>query len=155
LNTSNLDLACGSPKSLEILPEAKITSLRQIVLSRDELLIRLSRFGISISVLVLLAGMLVVGLTMSAAVRERTRKIGIFRAIGFHRWHIAGIILLEGVMISAIGGAVCYLVGTVAARIAGPLIAQTALAVPWCLELMLITILLAITTGTLTSLYPT
>ena len=46
--------------------------------------------------MVLLIGALIVLTTMMSSVNERTREIGIFRAIGFRRSHVARVILTGG-----------------------------------------------------------
>lgn len=134
--------------------DAEVTSLRQAVLGRDEMLSRLTRFGVSVSVLVLLVGMLVVVLTMSAAVRERTREIGIFRAIGFRQSHIVGIVLMEGAVLSLVGGIVGYLAGMSAARLAGPVLADMPLSTPWRADLLIAAVLVATATGLGASVFP-
>jgi putative ABC transport system permease protein len=136
------------------LPHTAVTSLRQAVLGRDEMLTRLTRFGTSISVLVLFIGTLVVALTMSGAVRERTREIGVFRAIGFRKSHVTRIILTEGALVSVIGGAIGYVVGMVAVRFAGSLLAGMDITLTWRIDLFVATQLLAIFIGALASLYP-
>ncbi len=136
------------------LPHAEVTSLRQVVLGRDEMLFRLTRFGVSVSVLVLLVGMLVVALTMSAAIRERTREIGIFRAIGFRQSHITKIVLMEGAVLSLVGGIAGYLAGMTAARYAGPVLAGMPLATPWRADLLIAAVLLATVTGLIASAIP-
>lgn len=138
----------------EKLPDADVTSLRKVMISRDDMLTRLTRFGAAISILVLLISMLVVGLTMTAAIRERTREIGIFRAIGFRKSHISKIIFMEGIIISAIGGIAGFILGISAAKILGPYLSDTALQVPWRLDLLLPSVALAIAIGTITSIFP-
>jgi putative ABC transport system permease protein len=138
----------------EALPKADITSLRQEALRRDEMLTRLVRFGMSVSVLILFVGMLVVGLTMSGAVRERTREIGVFRAIGFRKSHVTKIILMEGVLVSVVGGMIGYAVGMTVARFAGPLLAGMEIQVPWRLDLLGLSVLLAVAIGLLASIIP-
>jgi putative ABC transport system permease protein len=136
------------------LPQAEVTSLRQAALGRDEMLTRLTRFGTSVSILVLFVGMLVVTLTMSGAVRERTREIGIFRAIGFRKSHVTKIILMEGAMVSLIGGIIGYAAGMAAARITGPLLSGMEITVPWRADIFFGAVLLALLIGALASLYP-
>ncbi|EEG78187.1 ABC transporter permease [Dethiobacter alkaliphilus] len=153
------DYTLGSEEALlsqlnDALPHAEITSLRQEALRRDEMLTRLVRFGMSVSVLILLVGLLVVALTMSGAVRERTREIGVFRAIGFRKSHVTKIILLEGVLISVVGGILGYLAGMSVARYAGPLLANMDIQVPWRLDMFLLAIFLAVVIGLLASIYP-
>jgi putative ABC transport system permease protein len=153
------DYTNGSEEELleeikSLLPHAKVTSLRKAMLDRDEVLSRLSHFGISISIFILLAGMLAAGLGMNNAVRERTREIGIFRAIGFHRSMIRKIILLEGIMLSLVGGLIGYLLGTVLARIVIPMVSNTALTASWRLDIFVVSILLSLVTGAIASMYP-
>jgi putative ABC transport system permease protein len=48
---------------------------------------------------------------MMGSVRERTREIGIFRAIGYRRSHIIRIVLLEAALVSALAGILGYFGG--------------------------------------------
>lgn len=137
-----------------MLPHAKVTSLRKAMLDRNEVITRLSHFGFSISIFILFSGMLAAGLGMNNAVRERTREIGVFRAIGFHRSVIRKIIVLEGTMLSLAGGFIGYLLGTVLARIVIPVLSSTALTVPWRMDILVISISLSLITGTIASMYP-
>ena len=136
------------------LPQAEVISLRQEALRRDEMLTRLVRFGMSVSVLILFVGTLVVGLTMSGAVRERTREIGVFRAIGFRRSHVTKIILMEGVFVSVFGGILGYIAGMSVARAAGPLLASMDIQVPWRVDMFFLAILLAVVIGLVASIIP-
>jgi putative ABC transport system permease protein len=54
---------------------------------------------------------------MLASVLERTREIGIRRAAGARRQDIGGLFLIEGLVISLLGGLSGILVGTVIARV--------------------------------------
>ncbi|MBS4021160.1 MAG: ABC transporter permease [Dethiobacter sp.] len=153
------DYTLGSEDALiaqlrQALPRAEVTSLRQEALRRDEMLTRLSRFGMSVSVLILFVGMLVVGLTMSGAVRERTREIGVFRAIGFRKSHVTKIILMEGAFVSVLGGIIGYIAGTSAARLAGPVLAGMEISVPWRFDLFALAVLLAVVIGLAASIIP-
>ncbi|MHB1483240.1 MAG: ABC transporter permease [Saccharofermentanales bacterium] len=136
------------------LPDADVTSLRKVMISRNDMLTRMTRFGAAISILVLLIGMLVVGLTMTAAIHERTREIGIFRAIGFRKSHITKIILLEGIIVSAIGGIAGFIIGITAAKILGPYLSDSVLQVSWRFDLLLPSIAIAIAIGTIASVFP-
>ena len=136
------------------LPHARAISMQQVMLGRDELLSRISRLGLTLSLLVLFAGLMVVTLTISAAVRERTREIGVFRAIGFRKKHIFKMILLEGIFISLCGGLLGYISGKLLTRLLGPLLLGMESAIPWRLDLLLTALLLALVMGLLASLYP-
>lgn len=135
------------------LPHARVLSLRQDVMRRDEMLTRLSRFGASVSLLVLLAGLLNIAVTMSGAVRERTREIGIFRALGFRKSHITGIILLEGLMVSLAGGTAGFLAGVVTKGI-GPLLAGGEFTVTVNPLMLPAVLLLSVAVGLLAGLVP-
>lgn len=138
----------------ETLAHTRITSLRQETLRRDEMLTRLVRFGMTISILVLLVGMLVVGLTMSSSVRERTREIGVFRALGFRKADIAKLIMLEGVIISIVGGVIGYIAGMLIANYSGSFLAGMDIVVAWRVSILIMAVGLAIFIGIISSLYP-
>lgn len=136
------------------LPHLRAVSLQQALLGRDELLNRLSRLGFTLSLLVLFAGLLVVSLGIAAAVKERTREIGVFRAIGFRKRHVFKMILLEGVFISLGGGVLGYMAGILLTRLLAPLLLGARPLIPWRPELFLLALLLALILGLLASFYP-
>lgn len=138
----------------EALPDANVTGVRQAVMGRDELLASLSRFGLFAGGLILLTGTMVVVLTMSAAVRERTREIGIFRAIGFRGLHIFTIFVTEGLLVSAAGGVIGYHGGLLAARLAGPLLTGSALNSPWQFSVFLVSVAATAVVGCVAGFYP-
>ncbi len=154
-----VDYFAGSEEILlaqisEELPETHVTSLRQETLRQDEMLARLVRFGMAISLLVLFVGMFIVGLTMLSSVRERTREIGIFRAIGFRKKHIMQMIIMEGTIISIVGGVIGFIVGMLIARYAGPLFTGSEIQIPWQFGLLLVSIGISVMIGLMASLYP-
>ncbi len=50
--------------------------------------------------------LLVVGNTMAQSVRERTRELGVLKAIGFSDAKVLGIVLMESCLIALLGGAI-------------------------------------------------
>jgi putative ABC transport system permease protein len=102
----------------EILPGAKVMAIQQVVKGRMEALAQFKNFSYGVSGVVVLVGSLVVLVTMMSNVRERTKEIGIFRAIGFRKSHVIQIVLLEAGFISGVAGVLGYLVGIGAARVA-------------------------------------
>ncbi|MCZ7569361.1 MAG: ABC transporter permease [Ardenticatenaceae bacterium] len=54
--------------------------------------------------------------TFSMTVLERTREIGVLRALGTTRWQIIGLILVEAVLLAAVGSSMGILVGITMAR---------------------------------------
>lgn len=155
----SVDYLKGSEESLlleikEDLPNSQVSSQRQETLRQDNLLNRLVRFGASLSIIVLLVGMMVISLTMSSAVRERTREIGIFRALGFRKSHIIKIILYEGLIISIVGGLIGFIVGMILANYAIPIFFENNIKVSWNIILFLVSIVLSVVIGLLSSVYP-
>lgn len=138
----------------ESLPNSQVSSQRQEMLRQDNLLNRLVRFGVSLSIIVLLVGMMVISLTMSSSVRERTREIGIFRALGFRKSHIIKIILYEGLIISVVGGVTGYLIGMIMANYAIPIFYENNIQVNWSLLVFLVSIVVSVIIGLLSSVYP-
>lgn len=59
-----------------------------------------------VSAVILFIMMLVLGNTIAMGVRERTQEYGAMRAIGFLPKHIAGFVVIEAMVLSALGGIV-------------------------------------------------
>lgn len=95
----------------EALPSASVMAIQSVVRGRMETLRLFERFAFGVSGLVTLIGGLVVMVTMMAGVRERSREIGIFRAIGFRRSHVMMVVLFEGAVLSALAGVLGFLGG--------------------------------------------
>ena len=157
----SVDYTAGSEDVLlaeieESIPHAQVSSLRQENLRRDEMLGRLVRFGIAVSVLIVFIGMLVVGITMSGSVRERTREIGIFRALGFRKSHIIKILLSEAVIVCFFGGILGYVLGNALAGYAGPALTGEAMQTEWSLLILMmsigVSVLIGLISGTLPAL---
>lgn len=138
----------------DVLPNGRVTALRQAALIREETIHSFTSFGFAFSGVVLMIAALVVLTTMLSSVNERTREIGIFRAIGFRRLHVVQIIVLEAAVVSILAGLLGYLAGNGLARVAGPFLAQMQVTVPWNTSLILPSVLLSSTLAILASLYP-
>ncbi len=136
------------------LPDVKVTALRQAVKGRLDTVERLDSFSYAVSVVVLLIGVLMMGITMLSSVNERTREIGIFRAIGFRKSHVMVVILFEALVISLLGGLAGYAIGTLGARAAAPYVAKTAVSIGWNPIVGGVAVALAVVAGMLASLYP-
>lgn len=155
----SVDYLRGSEEALlseikEELPVAQVSSQRQETLRQDSLLNRLVRFGVSLSIIVLLVGILVISMTMSSSVRERTREIGIFRALGFRKAHIVKIILYEGLIVSIIGGIAGFILGVLLANYAIPIFFDYDLQIGFNFILLFVSIIISIVIGLLSSIYP-
>ena len=106
----------------EKLPHAKVTAIKQTLLTKMEALDHFKKFSIGISIIVLLVGGLIVFTNMMASVNERKREIGIFRAIGFRKFHVVRIIFLEALIVGLIAGMMGYLLGLGVSQIVGPMV---------------------------------
>jgi len=136
------------------LPEAQATAIKEVVQARKDFVDRFSGMALAVSGIVLAIGSLVVLITMMSSVNERTREIGIFRAIGFRKSHVMGVILMEAAVVSVIGGLAGYLVGMAAAKFAAPVIAQMDVAIIWDPVIGVAALGLAVVIGLAASLFP-
>ena len=107
----------------EKMPSTKVMAIQQVVRGRMETLAHFRKFSYGLSIVVVLIGGLVVLVTLMGSVRERTREIGIFRAVGFRKSQVMKIIFLETGVISLLAGVSGYAAGLVAVRV-GLLLAE-------------------------------
>ena len=135
------------------LPQAKVTAMQEAVKSRQHAVDQFRRFTYAIVGVVIAIEALVVFLTVMGSVSERTREIGVFRAIGFRRVHITRLILIEAVIASTVAGVLGYAAGMAVTYVALPLVAHSA-EVAWAPLLGLVAVVLAVAIGGLASLYP-
>jgi len=101
------------------LPNGRVTALGQAALLRGETIERFALIANLLAAAALAAAILLVLTLMTGSVSERTREIGIFRAIGFRRSHIMQIILLEAFTGGFTGGLCGFLAGSLVATTAG------------------------------------
>lgn len=138
----------------EKLPDAKVTALQSTLQSRDDTVQRFSLFAIVISVILLVTSGFVVAMSMISSVKERTRDIGVLRAIGFRKQHIIQMLFLEVTFVSLIGGLIGFALGMGLAMKFGPIIAQMTVQVPWQPMLALYSVGAALVVSILASIYP-
>lgn len=138
----------------EKFPGAKVTALKQAVMSKMQSIEMFRSFSLGISVLVIFIGALLVMVTMMGSVNERTREIGIFRAIGFRRGHIMQIILLEAMIVGLAGGIIGFVGGNGMAWAVIPLVIKNGAFAGINASLGGMSILLSISLSLLAGLYP-
>jgi len=107
----------------EKFPNGKVTALRQAVMAKMQSIELFKTFSYGVALLVIGIGSLLVFVTMMGSVNERTREIGIFRAIGFRRGHVMQVFLLEATLVGFLAG----ILGTAGGNLLGWL------ALPWVL----------------------
>ena len=137
-----------------VLPQARVTALRQAVTLRMETVGQLSRFALAVSLVVAVIGTLVVLTTMLGAVTERRQEIGLFRALGFRQRHVMRIILGEAILVSLGSGLLGWLLGMASAVVLAPRLVNVTAPVIWDPRLALGAIGGALLVGLLASLYP-
>ena len=92
--------------------------------------------------------------TMLMTVSERTREIGTLRALGWSRGRVLRLILMEGVLISGLGGLVGLVVGVVGAEVIILWAPQGFLGTKYAPELFLQAFSVALLLGFAGALYP-
>jgi putative ABC transport system permease protein len=137
------------------IPGARVSAVQQVVKSKMQALDHLVKLTMGISAVVFFIGVLIVMVTMMGSIKERTREIGIFRAIGFRQGHIIKIILLEAVIVSFAAGVLGWLFGLGVASVSIPLFAEgESGAIAINLFLAVGAVGMAVLTGLLSSIYP-
>lgn len=143
-----------SKEIAQLLPESRVTIVKEAGEARQELVDKFSKFSLVVSLIMILIAALIITTTMMASVNERTREIGIFRAIGFRKAHITKIILLEAGVITAVSAVTGYLMGMAAAAVIAPLFANFQLIITWSATLAVAVLTGTVILGILASLYP-
>lgn len=130
---------------LRAVPAAQRAANNQLVL-----LAHAAAWGTSL--IALLVAALGIANTMAMSVFERTKEIGVLRAMGWSRGRVMTLILIEAAALGAAGGGAGVLLGWGALRILGALpqtasIASTTLPVQTLLEGLLMAILVGVLAG--------
>ncbi len=134
-------------------PEARVTALKQAIEGKKQVMERFTAFGMALSALVLVASGFSVLSMMMSSVQQRTREIGIFRAVGYRRSHISAIVLSEAFLMSLAGGIAGFAVGSAL----GWLISVKLLDVPWLQAgtgTLVLSVSLSVVVGLASALYP-
>jgi len=137
-----------------VLPGTDVQAVQQVVKTRMHALGQFRLFAWGVAVTVVIIGALLVFVTMMGAISERTREIGIFRAIGYRRRHVLHLVLMEATIVSALAGVLGYLTGVAATLVALPLLDGGKASWHWNPTLAVIAVFAAIFVGLLASLQP-
>ncbi|MEO0528506.1 MAG: ABC transporter permease [Bacteroidota bacterium] len=90
----------------------------------------LSAIGIVVGILILVAGIVGIGNIMVFIIKERTKEIGVRKALGAEPAQIIKLVLLESVFITALSGFIGLLFATVLLSLIGPTIESPAFTNP-------------------------
>ncbi|MGE5577575.1 MAG: ABC transporter permease, partial [Syntrophothermus sp.] len=102
-----------------MIPDGQVKVLNQVAAAEGRLLGKLTWLMALVAVLVLLAAALSVASTMTATVLERTREIGVMKALGAENRKVAGQFFLEAGLIGLAGGLIGLPLGFAAAQAIG------------------------------------
>ncbi len=138
----------------EKFPNAKVTAMKQAVMAKMQSIEMFKSFSLGVSIIVIFIGSLLVFVTAMGSVNERTREIGIFRAIGFRRGHVMQIILLEAMILGGIGGIIGFCIGNLFAWGIIPLVIKDGIFWGISINLGIVSTLMAVSLSLLASLYP-
>jgi putative ABC transport system permease protein len=108
------------------IPGIKAIAVKQIANTEMDLVKKVNTLMISLAGITLVIGVFGVVNTMMTSVHERTRDIGIMRAVGASRRQIIMAFMYEAFVIGVIGGLIGYGGGTLLAYGIGPLIFEGA-----------------------------
>jgi putative ABC transport system permease protein len=108
-------------------------------------------FGTALPAIGLVVGAMVIMNIMLVAVAERTREIGIRKALGARRRDILSQFLIEASTLSVLGAAIGIILGLVAAKIVAALSPLPASVAPWSIAIAL---LLGAGVGIVAGVYP-
>ena len=138
-----------------VLPGANVTPIKQTIESKMTAMHRFEHFSFGISAIILIISMLIVFTNVNASVTERTKEIGIFMAVGFRRWHIIKIILLEVLIASFAAGLLGLLIGVAATKVVTPILSMDEnIKVNFSFTLLLLSAGMAVIAGLLASVFP-
>ncbi len=137
-----------------VLPGTDVQAVQQVVKTRMHALGQFRLFAYGVAVTVIVIGALLVFVTMMGAISERTREIGIFRAIGYRRRHVLHLVLMEAAVVSAMAGVLGYVSGVLATIGALPLLDSGPVSWQWNPTLAVLSVLAAVVVGLLASLQP-
>lgn len=137
------------------LPGAKVTAIKQSIESKMTAIHRFEHFSLGVSAVILIISLLIVFTNVNASVNERTKEIGIFMSVGFRRWHIIQIILLEVLIASFAAGVFGFFIGIVGAKVITPILSMDdSIKINFNYALLLLSAGMAVIAGLLASILP-
>ena len=122
--------------------------------ARAETVDRLTRFAVAVSAVVLVIGALMIFTTMMGSVVERTKEIGVLRAIGLRRTQIIKELMIEVAAISTIGGLVGWIAGMLLSWLILPYFSQSGVRLELDPKIAFGAVFVAVVIGALSTVYP-
>jgi len=135
------------------IPGVRAVAVQQIAESEMNLVMKVNRFMLALAAITLVVGTFAVVSTMMSSVHERSKDIGIMKAVGASRGQIVRMFVYEAVAVGLLGGLLGYVSGTLLSYVLGPLIFD-GLAMSYATQYLLPAIGLAIAVAIVASIYP-
>ena len=137
----------------EVISNAVAKPVRQVAESEGAILGKAQLLMLLITVLSLIASALGISNLVTASVMERSKEIGLLKAIGAHDTPVAWLVLTEIIITAILGGLVGYFAGCDFAQIIGRTVFGSAIAVtPVVIPLVAILIFLVTMAGSIPSI---
>jgi putative ABC transport system permease protein len=118
----------------EALPNVKGVAARQLINTQMTFTQKFLEFGFAVSIFILLIGIISLSTSMVSFVKDKTKEIGIMRAVGFRKKDVGRIIVFEVVIIAVLSGLIGFGVGHVIATLLG----QTMLGLSIGIDMMML-----------------
>jgi putative ABC transport system permease protein len=135
------------------IPGVRAIAVKQVASTEMEMMTRINRFMLALAGITLAVGLFGVGNTMMRSVNERTKDIGIMRAVGASRHQIMKVFIYEAIIIGIAGGIFGYAAGTLLAYGLGPVIFEIS-AISYVPQYFPLALGLAIGVAVTATLYP-
>jgi putative ABC transport system permease protein len=139
-------------KALVAFPDAKIQTQAEFIKLQEQginLLLKLLYVLLSLSIIISLFGIVN---TLVLTVFERTREIGMLRAVGMTRHQVRQMIRHESIITALLGAALGIPVGVVLALMVGKAIDYPAFTIPW--GTLIVFVIAAIIAGLIAAIFP-
>jgi len=139
----------------DVLPHVNVKGVRQIMKQKMTMIDQFGKFSFTITFIIVVIGAILIFNSMMGSIAERTKEIGIFRALGYKKNHIYTIILAESVLLSIGSAIIGIIAGLVSSYIMLPILTDVALSLITFNSLMLVlTFFSVIFLSFAASLYP-
>ena len=100
----------------------RAVAIKQVASTEMGMLERINNFMLALAGITLAIALFAVVNTMLASVHERTKDIGIMRAVGASRNQIIKVFIYEAIILGIVGGVIGYFAGNALALLIGPII---------------------------------